>query len=162
MYKATARMLIRRNIRLLNQGRYEPTLAMFAEDATLAFPGDNSWSRQHREPKPGREQHVTHRGRAEIQTFLQRYVDHRIQMEIEDILVNGPPWNMRVAIRVHDWIVDESGDDSYANRAVLMAQLRWGRIRAQEDYEDCTRVAAYDARVEQAEAAAANLSAART
>lgn len=151
MYKATARMLIRRNIGLLNQGRYEPTLAMFASDATLAFPGDNSWSRQHRRPRGGRDQHPTHRGRDEIETFLQRYVDHGIQMEVEDILVNGPPWNMRVAIRVHDWIVGASGDD-YANRAVLMARLRWGKIQNQEDYEDCTRVAAYD---EMAEARAA-------
>lgn len=38
MYKAAARALIRRNIRLLNQGRHEPALAMFARDAET-FPG---------------------------------------------------------------------------------------------------------------------------
>jgi ketosteroid isomerase-like protein len=143
MYKALARKLIRRNIRLLNEGRYEPTLAMFASDATLTFPGNNSWARQHREPQAGRSAVPTHRGRDEIETFLRRYVAEGIQMEIEDILVNGPPWNMRVAIRVHDWIVGD-GADVYANRAVLMARLRWGRILDQEDYEDCERVAAFD------------------
>jgi hypothetical protein len=44
MYKAAARMLIRRNIRLLNEGRYEPALAMFAHDAELTFPVQNTWS----------------------------------------------------------------------------------------------------------------------
>jgi hypothetical protein len=139
--------MVRRNIGLLNEGRYEPTLAMFAPGATLTFPGDNSWSRLCREPQPGRAQFPTHRGRDEIELFLRRYVDLGIQMEVEDILVNGPPWNMRVAIRVHDWAIDEAGEEIYANRAVLMARLRWGKIQDQEDYEDSERVSALDARM---------------
>jgi hypothetical protein len=39
MYKAAARAMIRRNIRLLDEGRYEPALKMFAPDAQLTFPG---------------------------------------------------------------------------------------------------------------------------
>ena len=147
MYKTAARMLIRRNIRLVNDGRYGPTLAMFASEATLTFPGNNSWSRMHREPRTGREPYPTHRGRAEIEAFLRRYVDHRIQMEVEDILVNGPPWNMRVAVRVRDWVVDESGNEIYANRAVLMVRVRWGKISDQEDYEDTERVSMLDERL---------------
>ena len=152
MYKAAVRWLIRRNIARLNEGDYGPVLAMFAEDATLTFPGDNSWSRQVRTPQPGRAAFPTHRGRAEIEQFLQRYVDHGIQMVVEDVLVNGPPWNTRAAVRVHDWIPGAAGDagdddDLYANRAVLMVDSRWGRIRAQEDYEDSERVAAYETRV---------------
>lgn len=146
MYKATVRMLIRRNIRALNEGRYESTLAMFAPDAELTFPGDNSWSRQHRPPRPGRHASPTHTGRAEIEAFLRRYVDQRIHMEVEDILVNGPPWNTRAAVRVHHWIPGPDGDDLYANRAVLMVRTAWGRIRSQEDYEDTERVAAFDER----------------
>jgi ketosteroid isomerase-like protein len=147
MYKASARMLIRRNIRLLNEGHYEPALAMFAKEATLSFPGYNSWSRQHREPRVGREPFATHVGRLEIEAFLQRYVAQRLQMKIEDILVNGPPWNMRAAVIVQDWIVGEAGDDIYANRAVLFVRVRWGKIHSQEDYEDTERVAAFDRRL---------------
>ena len=44
MYKATVRTRIRRSIRLLNEGRYETSLAVFSQDAVLCFPGDNSWS----------------------------------------------------------------------------------------------------------------------
>ena len=144
MYKAAVRWMIRRNIGRLNQGDPEPALAMFTEDATLTFPGDNSWSRQYREPRAGREPWPTHRGRAEIEGFVRRYVEHRSQMQVEDILVNGPPWNTRVAVFVHDWIPGADGRDRYCNRAVLRVHTRWGRITAQEDYEDSERVAAYD------------------
>jgi ketosteroid isomerase-like protein len=143
MYKAAARALIRRNIRLLNEGRYEPALAMFASDAELTFPGQNTWSREHRVPRGGREPGATHRGKDEIESFLRRYVDLGIQMKVEDILVNGPPWNTRAAVRVQDWIPG-ADSDVYANRAVLMVRVVWGKIRTQEDYEDTERVAALD------------------
>lgn len=146
MYKIVVRMMIRRNIRLLNEGRYEAALAMFARDAELTFPGDNTWSRQHRLPVRGRSAFATHRGRGEIEAFLQRYVDHHIQMEVDDILVNGPPWSTRAAVRVHHWVSGPEGDDLYSNRAVLMVRTSWGRIRVEEIYEDTERVAAFDQR----------------
>jgi hypothetical protein len=76
--------------------------------------------------------------------FLRRYTDAGVQMTIEDILVNGPPWNTRVAIRAQVWIPKLDGTDLYANRVVLMARSAWGRIRAQEDYVDTQRSAALD------------------
>ena len=144
MYKTTVRWWIRRNIRLLNEGRYEPALRMFAADGTLAFPGVNSWAGQFREPVPGRAAFVTHRNRNEIEGFLRRYVDTGMQMVVEDVLVNGPPWNMRAAARVHHWIPGPAGSDVYSNRAVLMVRTVWGKIRSQEDYEDTERVSALD------------------
>ena len=143
MYKAAVRMLIRRAIRALNQGRYEPALAMFASDADLTFPGDNALARQHRTPQPGQAAFPTHRGQDEIEAFLKRYVDQGLQMEIEDILVNGPPWNTRAAVRAHLWIPDADGHEIYANRLVMMVQSAWGKIHSQEDYEDTERVAAF-------------------
>jgi ketosteroid isomerase-like protein len=144
VYKATARWLIRRNIRLLNEGRYQPTLAMFARDATLTFPGDNTWSRMFRTPASGRTATPTHRGRDEIEAFLRRFVDAGLQMEVEDILVNGPPWNMRAAARVHDWATGPDGQEVYANRAVLFVRVAWGKIREQEDYEATHAIDAFD------------------
>jgi ketosteroid isomerase-like protein len=143
MYKATVRRLIRRSILLLNEGHYEASLAVFASDATLSFPGDNSWSNEFRSPRLGREPFATHRGKEEIATFLRRYVGTGMQMSVEDILVNGPPWNTRVAVRVNHGIVVD-GVAIYTNRAVLMARIVWAKIRAQEDYEDTERVAAFD------------------
>lgn len=79
-----------------------------------------------------------------MEPFLARYVEHGIQMEVEDILVNGPPWNTRAAVRVHHWIPGTGGEDLYANRAVLMVGAAWGKIHSQEDYEDTEPVAAFD------------------
>lgn len=146
MYKAAARWLIRHNIAVLNDGRYTPTLRMFRRDATLTFPGDNSWSRMYREPGTGQDAVPTHRGTSEIEAFLVRYVEQGMQMVVDDILVNGPPWRTRAAIRVHHSFDDPPGVEVYANRAVLWVDLVWGRIRAQEDYEDTQRVAADDQR----------------
>lgn len=144
MYKAAVRWMIRRNIAALNRGDPGPALAMFAPDAELVFPGMNTWSNQFRTPVNGRAAFVTHRGRNEIEAFLRRYVAHGIQMSVEDLLVNGPPWNTRVAIRAHVWSPGPDGSDVYNNRAVLLVESRWGRIRRQEDYEDTERAAAFD------------------
>jgi ketosteroid isomerase-like protein len=144
MYKAVVRGMIRRNIASLNAGDYCPALAMFSDDLEFSFPGENSWADEFRLPQRGRQVHVTHRGKAEMERFLQRYVAAGLQMEIEDILVNGPPWNLRAAVRVHDWSPGDVGD-RYNNRAVLFVTSRWGKLRTQEDYEDTQRAAAFDA-----------------
>jgi ketosteroid isomerase-like protein len=144
MYKAAVRLMIKRNIARANSGDFSSTMKMFAKDATLSFPGDNSWSNMFRPTQVGREAFVTHRGKDELKRFLQRYVDEKIQMVVDDILVNGPPWNTRVAIRVHHWVIGVDGTDVYTNRAVLFVSTRWGKIISQEDYEDTERIAAYD------------------
>jgi hypothetical protein len=145
MYKAAVRWMIRRNIASINAGDAGPALRMFADDAVLCFPGENSWANQHRKTVRGRDAFATHRGRAEIEAFLDRYVATGMQMQVDDILVNGPPWNMRAAVRVHHWVPGADGQDRYANRAVLFVESRWGKLHFQEDYEDTERVAAFDA-----------------
>ena len=145
MYKTAVRWMIRRNINALNHGDAGPVLGMFASDAELYFPGINSWSGQFRRPVIGRRPFASHRGRDEIAAFLRRYTGDGIQMAIEDILVNGPPWNTRIAVRANVWAQDPDGGDVYNNRAVLMIVARWGKIRSQEDYEDTERATAFDA-----------------
>lgn len=147
MYKATVRWMIKRNIDRLNAGDFEPALAMFADDATLSFPGDNSWSNMVRPVELGREAFVTHRGKAELRRFMEAYVAQGFHMVVDDILVNGGPWRARAAVRVHHWSTGPDGTDVYTNRAVLFVETRWGRITSQEDYEDTERVAAHDRRL---------------
>jgi len=143
MYKATVRALIRRSIRHLNAGNYEPLLAMYANDAELAFPGDNFLSRQFRSPHAGRAASPTHRGRAELEAFLRRCVELGLQFQIEDILVNGPPWRTRVCVRDHHWIPNDS-DDAYANRAAIYVQVARGRTKHEEIYQATQRTTAYE------------------
>jgi ketosteroid isomerase-like protein len=145
MYKAAVRALVRHSISRLNAGDPTLLLRLASADAELAFPGDNSWAAMHRPVEKGRHRHVTHRGIEERRSFAQRFVNEGIQFEIEDILVNGPPWNLRVAVRAHDFIAGPTGGgDVYNNRAVLFLELRWGQLVRWEDYEDTERVATWD------------------
>lgn len=147
MYKATVRALLRRGIARLNEGDPEMLLRMAVPDCELAFPGDNSWAAMYRPVVKGRGRHVTHRGVDECRAFAKRFAHEGIQLEIEDIVVNGPLWNLRVAVRARTIAADPAGGkDRYNNRAVAFLELRWGRLIRWEDYEDTERVSAWDRR----------------
>lgn len=145
MYKVAVRALVRHGIGRLNQGDPRFLLRLASDDASIAFPGDNSWSRMYRPVDRGRHPHPTHRGHDELQAFADRFVKERLQFRIEDILVSGPPWHTRVAVRAHDFSLGPDGRDRYNNRVVSFLEIRWGRLVRWEDYEDTQRVAAFDA-----------------
>ena len=97
--------------------------------------------------KRQRRRHVTHRGIEEATGFADRFVAENVKFEVEDILVNGPPWNTRIAVRVASFVPGPAGQpDEYNNRAVLWLEIAWGRLVRWEDYEDTERVAAWDQR----------------
>jgi ketosteroid isomerase-like protein len=145
MYKAATRAILRHSVKKLNAGDPSLLLKLAAPDMQLAFPGENSWATMYRPVRKGRDRHFTHRGVDECLGFAQRFVDRGIQFVIEDILVNGPPWNTRIALRVHVFIPSIDGPDVYNNRATAFLEARWGRLIFWEDYEDTQRVAALDA-----------------
>ena len=132
MYKWAVRRQIRRNIEALNRGDPAPLLQGYGEDAVLLFPGASSWGGEHR-------------GKLAIERFLRRFVAAGLSGQAEDILVNGPPWRTRIAVVFTDRASDADGNEVYANRAVLYAVARWGRITRQEDFEDTQKVATFDA-----------------
>ncbi|MEI2778100.1 MAG: nuclear transport factor 2 family protein [Tetrasphaera sp.] len=144
MYNFLARAFLGRKVARLNQGNPEAILGMTAEDVVFRFPGRNSWASQFRPTELTRCFRPTHIGRAEFETFLRRYVASGIQMEIEDLMVSGPPWKARMAAKVHVWSLAPDGADRYRNRAVIWIDTRWGRIRRQEDFEDTESAAAFD------------------
>lgn len=147
MYKATLRAAIRFAIGKLNDGDATLLLKLARPDAVIAFPGDNSWATMFRPVDKGRERHATHQGLRECEAFADRFTSEGVQFELEDILVNGPPWNTRVAMRVKSFKPGPGGPgspDDYNNRAMAVLELRWGRLVVWEDYEDTQRVAAWD------------------
>ena len=146
VYAAIVRRLVRRSIDRLNTGDPGGLLAMASTDVVLRFPGDNSWARMFRPVVKSRLPHDTHRGLAECRAFADAFVEQRIRFVIEDILVTGPPWRTRVAIRLHDYAAADDDTDAYTNRAVAFLELRWGRLVVWEDYEDTERSADWDAR----------------
>jgi ketosteroid isomerase-like protein len=131
MYKWAIRRQIRRNVAALAAGDPGPVLAGYADDAVLVFPGDSSWAGEHR-------------GKPAIEAFIHRFLDVGLVGTTHDILVNGPPWNTRVAVLFTDAVADDDGVVVYENRAVLIARLRWGKIVHQEDFEDTQKVEAFD------------------
>ncbi len=143
MYKTIVRAMVRRNVARLNAGDAAPMLKLASNDVQLRFPGDNSWSTMFRPAANGRAPHATHRGLEECRAFADRFAANGIQFVLEDILVNGGPWNTRVAMRLHSFLPSAAGDQ-YNNRAVAILELRWGRLVVWEDYEDTERVAAWD------------------
>lgn len=157
MYKAGVRAFIRHAIGKLNAGDASLLLTLAHEDAFIAFPGDNSWSTMFRPVDKGRAQHPTHRGVAECRAFAEDFTNHGIQFDIEDILVNGPPWNTRVGLRVMSFKPGPDGVDEYNNRALALLEIRWGKLVAWEDYEDTERVAAWDRSRELAAATASSV-----
>lgn len=148
MYKAAVRAMIRHGVKRLNGGDPEFFLRMAAPDAFIAYPGDNSWATMFHPLVKRATVHPTHRGIAECRAFAERFVDNGVQFDVEDILVNGPPWNTRIALRVVSYIPGADGrpgSGPYTNRAVALLHSRWGRLLGWEDYEDTERVAAWDA-----------------
>jgi ketosteroid isomerase-like protein len=131
MYKAAVRRLIRRNVRALGRGDIGPLLAGYAHDAVLVFPGTSTWAGEHR-------------GKTAIEAFLRRFVDAGLVGDVEDVLVNGPPWRTRVCVLFSDRATADDGEVVYENRAVLFGRIRWGKLVYQEDFEDTHKVAAFD------------------
>jgi uncharacterized protein (TIGR02246 family) len=131
MYKAAVRWMIRRGVRDLNAGNPDPQIAAYADDAVLVFPGNNTWSGEYR-------------GREAIAGFMRRFAETGFQGTVADILVNGPPWATRVAVVFPVTAAGEDGTVRYANRAVLYARIRWGKITYQEDFEDTHKSETFD------------------
>jgi ketosteroid isomerase-like protein len=131
MYAWIVRSMLRRAIQRLNAGDIMPLLRSFADDATLVFPGDTSWS-------------ARYQGKDEIAGFLRRFVRAGIQLEPQEIVVKGPPWNTRAFMRFTDQATASDGTVVYANRGVILATAAWGKVRFQEDYLDTQKVAAFD------------------
>ena len=127
---------LRRDVGRLNAGDHGPLLEGFAEDAVLHFnEGPHRFS-------------GVHRGRGAIERFLCEFTNAGVEGEIRSIWFGGPPWAMTLLVRFDDRATAADGEQLYANRTVLLARTRWGRIVEQEDfYEDTARIAAFDRRL---------------
>lgn len=113
---------VRFNVRRLLRGDVDGLVRQFRPDAELVFPGRSSFS--------GR-----FTGRGQIAAWLQRFVSLRPEYVVHDVLVSGPPWNMRLAYHVTDRI-----GAHYSNDAVVWMRLRWFRAVHEQVFLDTERV----------------------
>ena len=124
---------LRRDVAKLNGGDRGPLLAGYAENAVLHFnEGPHRWSGEHR-------------GKAQIDRFLQDFTRAVINGEIRALWIGGPPWAMTLVVRFDDWAKGPDGRQIYSNRTMLLARTSWGRIVEQQDfYEDTSRILALE------------------
>jgi ketosteroid isomerase-like protein len=127
LYRLATRSLVRYVVRRLSDGDPQPLLRLYSEDARLVFPGQHSWGGEYR-------------GKLEIEGFLRRFTSVGLKAEVDEILVNGPPWSTDLCIRFTDNAQAPDGTVVYANRVVVFAKLVWGKIVFEETYEDTQKV----------------------
>ena len=132
-----ALLKLRRDVRLLNEGDYEPTLAGYADDAVMRFnEGPHRWSGDYR-------------GKAAIERFLREFTAAGLKGEIRDLWIEGPPWAMTLIARFDDRATGPGGEELYSNRVVIVARTRWGKIVEQDDfYVDTARILAFEERLQ--------------
>jgi ketosteroid isomerase-like protein len=126
-----AMQLVAHNMKRLSAGDPGPTLRLEAEDVTLRFPGENSWSG------------VFH-GKREVRPWLERFARVGIQIFPDEVVLKGFPWNQTVCVRGHNYLDAPSGERVYENRYVIWGRMVWGRLKEYEVYEDTHRPAALD------------------
>ena len=129
---------LRRDVARLNAGDYRPLLSGYADDAVLHFnEGPHRWS-------------GVHRGKPAIERFLRDFVGAGLRGEVRSLWVGGPPWALTLVARFDDRATGPGGEELYANRVVIVARTRWGRIVEHEDfYLDTARIGAFDEKLRQ-------------
>jgi hypothetical protein len=111
MFSWLAHAMIRRNMAQVNQGNYRPMLRLDAPDIHFCFPGDSSWATEvHSRDDHGR--------------WLQRFVDVGLQLEADEVIAQGPPWNMTLCVRGRSHLDTEDGR-VYENRFVMWGRIAW-------------------------------------
>lgn len=122
-----------RDVERLNAGDHSRLLSAYADDAVLRFAeGDHRWAGDWA-------------GRDAIDRFLQNFTAAKVQGEIKQIAVSGPPWALTMMVRFDDHADGPDGTRLYSNRTVLVMRTRWGKVVDHEDfYVDTTRIAEFD------------------
>jgi ketosteroid isomerase-like protein len=100
-----------------------------APDVAFTFPGHSSFA-------------ANLVSREALSEWLARFRTFDPTFEVGDVVVSGPPWHMRVAVRFRDAI----GKD-YENAGVEWLTFRWGKVQSLEVFLDTERVTAFDQRL---------------
>jgi ketosteroid isomerase-like protein len=129
VYHAGVKKVVRRAFAAVSRGDYERVVAAFDKRATLTFPGDN-------------ELGGTFTGREAIRSWFERVFRFfpDLKLEPQVILVEGFPWDTRVATRFRAGAMLPDGS-AYQNEGVQLLRLRWGRVIEERLYEDTQAVA---------------------
>ena len=140
MYSWIVGHVLRVLIGKLLAGEVDLLVRGYARDARFVFPGSSSFA-------------VDARGREEIRAWFERFVALKPQVQVREVAVAGPPWNMRVFFRFTDQIATPGGG-MYDNHGAEFMRIKLGQIREHFVFLDTERVTVLDAQLEEASALA--------
>lgn len=125
-----------RDVKKLNAGDHSTLLNAYADDAVLRFnDGDHRWAGDWV-------------GKAAIDRFLQNFTAAKLQGEIKQLAISGPPWALTMMVRFDDHADGPDGARIYENRTVLVMRTKWGKVVDHEDfYVDTGRILALDGKL---------------
>jgi ketosteroid isomerase-like protein len=126
MYRWLVRSLVPPVLIRITRGRTWLVRAAFRSDAEFVFPGEHSWA-------------ADYRSRPQIEAWLRDFAAMRPHYEVLDIVVGGPPWHTRIAIRFRDTI-----EPGYTNEGMHWMLMRWGRVVHERVFLDTQRVDAWE------------------
>jgi ketosteroid isomerase-like protein len=115
----------------LNEGDPGSVLRLDANDVHFRFPGESSWT-------------ADIRGKDEVERWLNRMIATGLQHQPEQVVVQGPPWNMTICLRGTDHLTTPQGETVYSNRYVIWGRMAWGLLREYEVYEDTQKLKGFD------------------
>jgi len=115
--------MIARNMGSIRAGDPGPTLALDAEDVEFTFPGKSSFA-------PGAK------GKPELERWLRRFVAIGLQIYPDEVILKGFPWRQTICVRGQIHLDDPGEGRVYDNRYVIWGEIRWGKLRRYEVYED--------------------------
>ena len=141
LYRWTVRFMLRRTLRSLREGNFEPLFSTYADDIRFVFPGHNSWAGEFR-------------GREEVERWVRRVYQVGLRLEPLEMLVVGPPWDTTVCLRFTDTCTAPDGTIVYTNQGMIFGKIAWGKITSYELHEDTEKVVALDKYVESLESTA--------
>lgn len=126
MYSKAIGWYVRRQVGRFLAGDVEGTARQFDERARFVFPGRNSFG-------------GTYRGREAITGWLRRFVALKPEYDIHDVLVAGPPWNLRIAYRLSDRI-----GEHYSNEGMVYMRFRGLKCVEESVHIDTERVSEWE------------------
>jgi len=128
MYAWLIGRAVRSRFAAMSRGDSEAVLRYFAEDACFRYGGRHELAGDYR-------------SRAEIASWFARFWElFRVEFVVHDVVISGPPWNVRLATRFTARVATADGR-CFVNHGMQYARIRWGKVREDRIYPDTQLVA---------------------
>jgi ketosteroid isomerase-like protein len=126
VYGRVVERLVRDGFEKLNRRDVSGLLERFADDAHFVFPGDHALA-------------VDAHSKPEIAAWFELLYERvpGIEWEVQEVIVSGPPWRLRVCTRYI------ARGDGLELRNVQLARISWGKVTEDMLYPDTLAVARF-------------------